>query len=239
MYSSYPCTLILSLFWLWVCYAVSWCCLLMSILDSDCISRLYSSYIQFFRYLISSFFFFFFYVSLIYNKVFERKTLYFIFAVLKQAIILLTSSFSLNTASDGPWNVSGLCPPHKKAIAFFRTLPFCLEERNLHIMNLLARVQRAFWAQSMMIAGFVSSCTKKWRSCLKVFKRNSFLYTSCELPLFTLILLFPLWFFSTNSCFYSWSNLDLFCSFVPRCKIFHPSYFFRPMTLPTKSFHQI
>lgn len=73
-----------------------------------------------------------------------------------------------------------------------------------------------------------------------VFKRNSLLYTSCELSLLTLTLFFLSLFFSIiSSWFYSSSNLDLFCSFVPCCKIFHPSYCFRPVTLPIKSFHQI
>lgn len=109
-------------------------------------------------------------MSLIYNKVIERKTLWFISAVLKQAIILLTSSFSLKAASDGPWSISGLFRPCRKAITFFRKLSFCLEDCDLHIMDLLAGVQRAFWAQAMVIAGLVSICTKKWRSCLKYLK---------------------------------------------------------------------
>lgn len=141
----------------------------MSTSDSNRISRLFSNHIQFFRDLISSFFLFYG-VSLIYNKLIERKILYFIFAVLKQAIILLTSSFSLKAAGDGPWSIFGLFCFCRKAITFFRNLSFCLEACDLHIMDLLAEVQRAFWAQATKIAGLVSSCTKRWRSCLKYLK---------------------------------------------------------------------
>lgn len=154
-----------------------------------------------------------------------KGKLYFIFAVLKQAIILLTSSFSLKVASDGSWNISGLCPLPRKGDSHLQNLILLFRRAQSSYYGFVGRGTGSFLGSVHDDCWICFQLHKEVKILPEVFKRNSLLYTSCELPLLTLTLLFLLWFFSTSSFWFcSWSNLDLFCSFVPRCKIFHLSF---------------
>lgn len=169
-------------------------------------------------------------MSLIHKKVFERKTLYFVFTALKQASVLFTSSFFLKVAGDGYWKTAASPPPPQRVYSLLQN-PVHFEEHHLHSRNVLA----VFWASSTVIAGFVSSCMKLM-FCLKL-KGTPFFTTPMNF-FSSLSLTFLSLFFSTIHCwFYSSSNLDLFCSFVPHCEIFHPSCCFRPAIWLIKYFH--
>ena len=180
---SYPCTLISSLFHLWVCYAVSQCCPLMSTSDSVCISRLFSNHIQFLRDLISSFFFFM--MCSWYIIRYLKGKLYFIFAVLKQAIILLTSSFYLKVTSDGSWNISGLCLPLKKGDRLLQNLILLFRKAESSRYGFVGRGTESFLGSLCDDCWICFQLHKKWRSCLKYLK---------ELPSLHL-----LWTFSPHS----------------------------------------